>query len=471
MLESIAGNSQSKTALFVTNKKIREARSLLKLAGPLIMNNLAIAGMAFADAIMAGQIGASELSAVAVGGSVWFLGFTVGLGLMMAISPIAARLYGAGKVALIGRYTRQGLWLALVLGLIFFAFIQLFAGPLLTFVGIDIAFRDMAIGYVEAIVFGAPAVFVFLAFRFTTEGIGHTRPIMITSLLALICNVILNYAFMFGNFGAPELGAVGCGVASAITMWLIMIALGGHIFFHSQYRPLQIFSRISPLRMPILKEIISLGFPISMTITAEAGLFSAVSILVGTRGPSITAAHQIALNFASTMFMIPLALSAATTIRIGHALGVGDPVAARLSGFTGIYMCGLFMAMSAMVLLVFKDTVVGIYTQDPTVQAIAISMLLMAAVFQVADGIQIGAAGALRGYKDTRVPMVINIFSFWVLAFPISYLAAVTYRAPPAYIWLGFVIGLTIAAFMLTVRYTKVSRVGRQATQNKPEPA
>jgi len=408
---------------------------------------------------MAGQLGASELAAVAVGGSVWFLGFTLCLGLMMAISPIAARLFGAGKPELIGRYTRQGLWLAAAMGVLFIVFIQLLAGSLLAVFGIDAAFLDMATGYVEAIVWGAPAVFVFLAFRFTTEGIGHTRPIMYTSLLALVCNVFLNYVFMFGHFGAPAMGPVGCGVASAVTMWLIMFVLGTYIYVHPRYRPLKIFDHLAPLRMPVLKEIVALGLPISITITAEAGLFSAVSILVGTRGPAITAAHQIALNFASTMFMIPLAISAATTVRIGQALGAENPQLARLSGTLGIFMCGIFMSFSALVLLVFRDTIVGIYTNDTSVQAIAISMLLMATVFQVADGVQIGAAGALRGFKDTRVPMVINMFSYWVLAFPISYLAAVTYEARPAYIWLGFVIGLTVASALLTRRYGKVSRV------------
>lgn len=446
--------------------KTQEARALLTLAAPLMMNNLAIAGMQFADAIMAGQLGASELAAVAVGGSVWFLGFTLCLGLMMAISPIAARLAGAGKLELIGRYTRQGLWLALTLGLVFIVAVQMLAGSMLAFVGINIAFLDMATGYVEAIVWGAPAVFMFLAFRFTTEGLGYTRPIMFTSLLALACNVFLNYVFMFGHFGAPALGAVGCGVASAVTMWLIMFVLGSYIFLHPRYRPLKIFDHMAPLRIPVLKEIVSLGMPISITITAEAGLFSAVSILIGTRGPAITAAHQIALNFASTMFMIPLALSSATTVRIGQALGAGRAASARLSGMMGIFMCGIFMAMSALALLVFRDTIVSVYTKDTSVQAIAIGMLLMAAIFQVADGVQIGAAGALRGFKDTRVPMVINMFSYWLLAFPISYLAAVTYRASPAYIWLGFVIGLTVAAVLLTVRYGKVSRVPDLATES-----
>lgn len=440
-----------------------ETRALLQLAWPLIINNLAIAGMQFADAIMAGRLGAGSLAAVAVGGSVWFLGFTVALGILMAISPIAARHFGAGNPELIGRYTRQGIYLGIGIGLTLVVLAYLFVEPVLTAIGIDPEFRDITVGYVRAIIPGAPAIFVFLALRFTTEGIGVTAPIMYASIFSLVCNVFLNYVFMFGHFGAPALGAVGCGVASAITMWLIMIALAVYMRFSPRYRPLKIFSRVAPVRPDVLKEIIYLGVPIAVTIAAEAGLFNAVSILMGTRGAQITAAHQIAINFAATMFMVPLALSSAITIRVGQALGAGDAMAARYSGALGILVCGLFMSCSAAFLLVFRDAVVGLYTNDPSVTSIAISLLLMAAAFQVADGVQIGAAGALRGFKDTRLPMVINTFAYWVLAFPLAYMAAVTFKSPPSYVWGGFVLGLSVAAVLLTWRYSRVSRGNLEA--------
>lgn len=435
-----------------------EVKALLRLAAPLIVNSLSIAGMQFADAVMAGRLGAEALAAVAVGASVWFLGFTVCLGLMMALSPIAARHYGAGESQLIGRYTRQGMLLSVMLGLTILVLAWLFVEPALAMLGIDDEFRRTTVAYVHAIMFGMPAICMFLAFRFTTEGIGHTRPIMYTSLFALVCNVFLNWVFIYGHFGAPALGAVGCGVASAITMWLMMFLLGGYMVLNPRYRPLGIFRRVPHLRLPVLKEILVLGIPIAITITAESGLFSAVAILIGTLGAEITAAHQIAINFASTMFMVPLALSAATTIRIGHALGAGNPEAARFSGLTGISVCAGFMTCSAAFLLLFRDAVVSLYTNDPAVTAIAIGLLFMAAIFQVADGIQIGAAGALRGYKDTRIPMVINTFAYWVLAFPLAYMAAITFSAPPSYIWAGFVLGLSVAALLLTIRYGRVSR-------------
>jgi len=435
----------------------QETRALLRLAGPLVVNNLSIAGMQFADTVMSGRLGAESLAAVAVGASVWFFGFALCLGVLMAISPIAARHYGAGNPELIGRYTRQGMYLGVAIGLLLIVLAHLTVKPLLVQIGVDESFRDMTVSYVLAIVPGAPAIFVFLALRFTTEGIGYTRPIMYASIFSLVCNVFLNYVLMYGHFGAPALGVAGCGLASAITMWAIMIVLATYMKFSPRYEPLKIFARVAPLRPAVLREIVVLGMPIAIMITAEAGLFNAVSVLMGTRGAAIAAAHQIAINFAATMFMVPLALSAAISIRVGHALGSGNAKAARFSGALGILICALFMACSAASLLVFRDGVVNLYTNDPSVSSIAIGLLLMAAIFLVADGAQIGAAGALRGYKDTRVPMAINIFAYWVLAFPLAYLAAVTFKSPPSYVWGGFVLGLTVAGILLTWRYARVS--------------
>jgi MATE family multidrug resistance protein len=443
----------------VDNSWLAHAKPMLRLSGPLIVNFLAVAGMHFADAVMAGRLGADALAAVAIGGSVWLIGFSFSLGLLMAISPIVARHFGAGQYDLIGRYVRQGVYLAFVLGLPLIVAAQYAVEPLLTWIGIDAEFRGLTVGYVKAIMFGAPGIFIFLVLRFTTEGLGHTRPIMFTSVIALSCNVFLNYVLMFGKFGAPALGVVGCGIASAISMWLVAGALALYMVLSPFYRRFDLFSRVAPLRMSVLREMIVLGVPIAITITAEAGLFGAVSILMGTRGVEITAAHQIAINFASTMFMIPVALSSASTIRVGQLLGAGNLRGARVSGAVGIGLCALFMAISALFMLVFRDVVVSLYTDDAAVRSIAISLLLMAAIFQVADGVQIGAAAALRGYKDTRVPMFVNMFAYWVLAFPLAFLAAITFKAPPNYTWGGFIVGLGTAAILLTWRYNRISKV------------
>ncbi|MEJ2256191.1 MAG: MATE family efflux transporter [Woeseiaceae bacterium] len=436
----------------------RQCASIARISGPLIVNNLAVAGMNFADTVMSGRLGANELAAVSVGSHTWMLVFSACLGLLMAVSPIVARHFGAGETDKIGRYSRHGMYLGFGLGLLILLLGRPFAGTFLAFIGIDPAFRSDTVEYVRILLLGAPGLLMFIALRFTAEGVGYTRPIMFTSLFSLSSNVILNYALMFGNFGAPALGVRGCAWASAITMWLVALALGLYIAFSPRLKPLKVFTRIGQFRPALFGEIVRLGLPISVTITAEIGLFSVVSILVGTRGVEITAAHQIALSYASTMFMIPLAIASATTVQVGHMLGSGKSDDARIAGFSGISMSAIFMTASALVLLVFRDQIITLYTDDPVVTGIALTLLLVAAIFQVADGVQIAAAGALRAYKDTRLPMMISLFSYWVIALPLAYLATVTYALPADRIWSAFVVGLLLAAVLLTWRFNRLSK-------------
>ena len=245
-----------------------QSRSILRLGGPLIVNYLAVAGMGLADTLMAGRLGASSLAAVAVGNSVWMLNFTACLGVLMAISPIIARLYGAGEEHKIGRYTRHGMYLGIALGLAVLLVGRSAMHVVLEAMSIDPGFRDLTVDYTRAVLFGAPGIFIFLALRFTTEGVGYTRPIMFTSVFSLICNVVLNYILMFGHFGAPAMGAEGCGYASAITMWIVAIALGTYITLSPRLKKLEIFTRLGQFRPKLFREIIVLGVPISITITA-----------------------------------------------------------------------------------------------------------------------------------------------------------------------------------------------------------
>jgi MATE family multidrug resistance protein len=443
---------------FVSASFRSQSVSIARIGGPLIINFLAVAGMGLADTVMSGRLGADALAAVSVGHNTWILAFSLCLGILMALSPIIARHYGAGEMNKIGRYTRHGMYLGFMLGLLILLLGRPMAEPFLTFIGIDEGFRHLTVDYVRALLFGAPGILMFIALRFTSEGIGYTRPIMFTSVFSLICNVVLNYVLMFGKFGAPALGVEGCAYASAITMWIVFIALSLVVHFNSKLKALDVFTRIGQFRPVLFREIIRLGLPIAVMITAEVGLFAVVSILVGTRGVEITAAHQIALSYASSMFMIPLALSSATTVQVGHMLGAGRAADARTAGFAGIAMSAMFMAMSALVLLVFRDQIIKFYTDDTVVTGIALSLLLVAAIFQVADGVQISAAAALRAYKDTAFPMGINIFAFWVVAFPLAYLAAITYRLPANQIWVAFIAGLGVAAVLLTWRFNRLSR-------------
>lgn len=435
----------------------RELTRLLPLAGPLIANNLALAGMNFADTVMAGRLGALDLAAVAVGNSVWMVVFLFGLGVLMGMSPVAAQYFGSNRPQEVGRALRQCLWLSQLLALLLF-FVLRQAGHLLQAIGIDPAIVPLTVGYIHAISLGLPAIYAYLSLRFTSEGIGHTRPIMLIALVGLVVNVLLNYILMFGKLGFPRLGAVGCGYASAISMWVMFGGMLSYAHRSKIYEHFQLFRSFDWPNRTGQRELLGLGLPIGISVLSEAGLFSAVALLMGVLGATIVAAHQIAINYAATMFMIPLAIHSATTIRVGQAVGGAQPQLARLAGFVGIVVCGGVMLVSAVLMLIFGEQIAAFYTIDPEVREVAIALLFMAAVFQVSDGLQVGAAGALRGFKDTRVPMLMNFFSYWMVGFPLAWLLGIHLEMGPQSVWVGLVVGLSVCAMLLNVRFAAISK-------------
>jgi MATE family multidrug resistance protein len=434
-----------------------EVLALAALAGPLVVNNLSIAGMNFADAVMAGRLGTRDLAAVAVGGGVWMVGFLFGLGVLMAMSPVCAQAYGAGRNRDVGEYLRQGLWLALGLATIVVLAVAN-ARPVLTVIGIDPDLIPLTAGYLRAMSFGLPAMYAYLALRFMSEGIGWTRPIMLAAVVALVVNVAGNWVLMYGKLGFPAMGAVGCGASSALAMWSMLLTMLVYVRRHRRYRPFSLWGRFEWPDPAKLRDLLGVGLPIGGSVVAEAGLFSAASLLMGRMGATQVAAHQIAINYAATMFMVPLAIHSAITIRVGHSVGAGRTALARRQGITGIVVCGLFMTVSALMLLLFRDHITGLYTRDAAVQSVAISLLTMAMIFQVSDGLQVGAAGALRGFKDTRVPMLLNVIAYWVIAFPLAWYLGVYREAGPQGVWVALVVGLTAGAALLNLRFLRISR-------------
>lgn len=437
-------------------RKHAEAVGILRLAGPLVANNLALAGMSFADTVMAGRLGTRDLAAVAVGGSAWMVVFLCGLGVLMAVSPVVAHAYGAGRWEDAGAALRQALWLSQALAIAGFLLL-LGAGTVLGAIGIAPEVLPLTAGYLFAISFGLPGMFAFLALRFMSEGVGWTRPIMYAAAVGLVVNVCGNWLLMYGNLGFPRLGAVGCGVASAVALWSMFATMLVHVLRSHRYKAFALWKRFDWPSWPAQREILGLGLPIAASVEAEAGLFAAVALIMGTLGATQVAAHQVAINYASTMFMIPLAFHSATTIRVGQALGRGEAARARLAGWSGIALCGLFMVASAFVLFLFRDRIAAFYTSDPELLPLATALLTMAMAFQVSDGLQVGAAGALRGFKDTRVPMLINIGSYWLLAFPMAWYAGVHARLGPVAVWVALITGLTVTALLLNTRFMRLS--------------
>lgn len=312
-------------------------------------------------------------------------------------------------------------------------------------------------GYVRAIALGLPAMYAYLTLRFVSEGLGHTRPIMLIAVIGLIVNVLFNYLLMFGKLGFPALGAVGCGYASAVSMWMMFASMLLYTRRQALYSKFALFARFDFPTVAGFRELLGIGLPIGLSVVSEAGLFSAVALLMGTLGATTVAAHQVAINYAATMFMVPLALHSATTIRVGQAIGGGRPALARFAGFVGIGLCGAVMLVSAVAMLIFGRSIAAFYTIDPEVQQIAIALLFMAAIFQVSDGLQVGAAGALRGFKDTRVPMIINFVSYWMIGFPLAWVLGIRLAMGPQWVWAGLVAGLTVCAVLLNLRFAVIS--------------
>ena len=435
----------------------REALAILAIGGPLIIHNLALMGMQFTDTLMAGRLGAGTLAAVAVGANVWSPVFLFLLGILMALSPTAAHLHGAGRHREIGRYVRQMAWLSLLLAAL--GWLALWhAAVFLRAIHIEPPIIPTAAAYLRAMAWGLPGVCLYQVLRFTSEAIAHTKPMLVIAVGALVVNAILDYVLMYGKLGMPALGAVGTGYASAISMWCMFLMLFVYVRRRGIYKSFEIFSHFEWPDRRVHGELLWLGLPIAISIFMEVTLFSGVGLMMGTLGTDIVAAHQIALNFCSIAFMIPMSLGFAISVRVGQALGRGDPRGARQAGITGIALCAGFEVFSALSMLLFPRWIVGVYTRDPRVIPIAVGLLYMGAIFQLSDGLQASAAGALRGYKDTRTPMLITIVAYWLVGFPLAWLFGIPLHLGPQMIWAGFIAGLTVAAVLLLLRFLRFSR-------------
>ena len=284
-------------------------------------------------------------------------------------------------------------------------------------------------------------------------------------ILGLLLNILGNYTLMFGNFGFPAMGAVGAGWSTAMAWNLMLIMM---FTFSFKNRRLRIYLEIRDffqIRFQNTREILRIGIPNGFSTGAESGLFALVALMMGTLGVHVMAAHQIAINIAAMTFMVPLGISVAITSRIGQAVGTGEYALARYLGFSGIALCGLVMLVPAAVYLLLPEWIVMIYTSDPEVHEVAVVLLFMAAIFQLSDGLQVGALGALRGLKDTRIPLLTNIFSYLMIGLPGAYILGIYFDIGPEGLWTGIIVGLSIAALLHNLRFhllTKTQKIEQE---------
>jgi MATE family multidrug resistance protein len=438
-----------------------ELCNLLKLATPIIIAQLANTAMGFVDTVMAGRVSPQDLAAVALGNSIWVPVFLLMTGILLATTPKVAQRFGSGAHTEIGPLVRQALWLAVAVGMAA-AVILWNAEIVLSLMNVDPALIEPAMGYLRAVACGFPAVALYHVLRCFSDGLGHTRPSMVIGLCGLALNIPLNYIFIYGKLGLPAMGGVGCGWATGLVMTFMFLSMLWWVKWAPFYQPSKIFSRFEWPQWPVLKRLLSVGMPIGIAVFAESSIFAVIALLIGGLGATVVAGHQIALNFSSMVFMIPYSLGMAATVRVGQALGRGEPREARFAAGVSMAAALGYACLSASLMLLLREEIAQIYTPDTTVIAVATTLLVYSALFQFSDAIQVTAAGALRGYQDTRVTMILTLFAYWGIGLPVGYALGLTdwFGEPsgPSGLWQGLVVGLTCAAGMLAVRLAGSAR-------------
>ncbi|HEY3521654.1 MAG TPA: MATE family efflux transporter [Rhodanobacteraceae bacterium] len=437
----------------------RETRATVKLALPLIAGQLSSIGMNAVDVVLAGHYNAHTLAAVAVGANVWLLALVAAIGVMMALPPSVAHMDGAGARGEVGPLFRQAVMLAGTLGVLLWFGVR-HAGPLLHLLGVDVELLPDVQKFLHALSWGAPAVCFYFSLRGLSEGMSWTRPTMFFGFTGLCALIPLGYIFIYGKLGLPALGAQGSGVANAFVLWLQVAAFATYVRLSPRYRPLHLFARFEKPDPRAIFGLLRIGVPMAVTLLMEAGMFSIAALLISRLGTVAVAAHQIAINVASITFMVPLGLALAITIRVGNAVGRNDPHGVRYAGFVGISLTLATQCVASALMLGIPHLIARLYTDAPAVLALAAQLLMLAGAFQFADGIQVASNGALRGLKDTRVPMFITVLAYWGVGMPIGYVLAfhAGWRAPG--MWIGLSAGLYAAAILLSARFARLARKG-----------
>ena len=438
---------------------LAEIRRTLHLALPVMVGQLAVFSMNFIDTVMSGRLPNRDiaLAALGIGGALWSSMLMFVLGTLMVVQPSVAQLDGARKKREAAAQTRQALWIALALAVPYFLLCY-FSEPLLTAFRIDPVIVPTSAAYLRAMSWGAPGLCLVLLLRFFSEGTGHTRPTMLYGVTGALLNIPLNYVLMFGKLGLPALGTVGCGIATSIVLWLQFLMLFIYIRRHRHYEPFELMSRLEKPDWREIWGLLKVGVPIAMAIFVEGSLFVMAALLIGRLGPVPAAAHLIAINFAALMFMIPVGLSSAVSIRVGNALGRGDPHGARYAGLIGVVIILAIQTVSASMMFLFPEAIVRLYTDDALIAPLAVSLLFYAAVFQYPDGLQIVASGALRGFKDTRRPVLYMVIAFWLVGLTLGYHLTFAREMGPAGMWVGMIAGLSVASVLLLRRFNRTSK-------------
>jgi MATE family multidrug resistance protein len=438
---------------------VRDLRETLVLALPLIGGQVALFAQHMVDVLLAGHHGAQALAIVAIGTNAWGVVMMGIFGVMMALTPGVAQLDGAGRRGEVVGLFRQAVWLALALGVVMQQVAWWGAPVVVGLIGIAEDTAAETVAFMRVLSFNAPAIALFCACRGLTDGVSRPRVSLGFGVLALAVLAPLGWAMMYGRLGFPELGAMGCAYANLVAMWVAALAYLAFVRFSPVTRDLGWKQGGVAPRLRAILALVRVGVPIAVSVMLEAAVFAAAALVIASFGEVAAGSHQIALNVAGLSFMIPLGLSMAVTVRVGNAIGRGDVAGMRRAGMVGISAALVTQSVPAVLMLMIPVQIASLYTSDPALIAGAASLLLLAALFQLSDGVQVAAMGALRGLKDTRVPMFIAALSYWGVGMPAGWALCFPGGLGIAGMWYGLIAGLTCAAVLLTLRFHLHSRL------------
>lgn len=426
-------------------------KELVALMLPMIGTQLAIMGMAFFDASMSGQAGKVELAGAAIGSNIWAPLHTGFGGILMAAMPISANYLGAGDKAKISRVIRQGLFLAVIFGLLIILSGMFCLPWVLGAMGLENEVYRVAQWYLISVAIGIIPFFLTIPLRSLVDTLGYTNLSMKLFLLALPINACLNYVFIFGKLGFPRLGGIGAGVATGLTYWLM---LGLFIYVVSSVEPFKDFKAWGASRpdKQLLREYMKIGIPMGFSIFLEVTIFCVVAFFMAKYGTQVIAAHQAAMNFSCLIYMIPLSFSMALTITVGIAHGAGQELEAKKFSRLGLELSVLIAAVYLLGELVFRHVLSGIYSADPEVRSLIERFILFAMVWQIGDTVGAPCQGVLRGYKDVNATFWSNVMAFWVICLPVGLLLERYTELGPFSYWTSLVMGVGCSAVFLMGR-------------------
>ncbi|MEK4536976.1 MATE family efflux transporter [Peribacillus sp. FSL K6-1552] len=442
-----------------TYTKSQKIRLLFYILIPILITQIGLYAMTFFDVMMSGQYSTEDVAGVSIGSSLWTPVYTGLSGILIALTPVVSQLVGSKQSKSVSYSVMQAVYLAVTLALVILIIGAFALNPLLNAMNLEDTVHRVAHDYLIALSIGIIPLFVYNALRAFIDALGQTRISMIITLCALPINVIFNYLLIYGKFGFPELGGVGSGYATAITYWLIAMVAILVVVKISPFSTYKVFREFFRISWKEWRALLIIGVPIGLAIFFETSIFSAVTLLMSKYDTVTIASHQIAMNFASLLYMMPLSISMALTIVIGFEIGAARYKDAKEYSWIGISMALTMSLVLSAILFLFREPVASAYTKDYNVMMLTSHFLIYAIFFQISDALQAPIQGILRGYKDVNVTFAMSLVSYWILGLPIGFIFA-KYTDMGAFgYWIGLISGLALGAIGLAARLRYIQQV------------